>query len=297
MKIAASIRGWRRPDYLLEAVRALIEAQRPYPMSELWLSIDGGPESVATAKVAEELASAIAEAGLMDVKLIHHDVNLGVAAHPLILLDAMFDAGADVVLALEDDAVIEPDALELVRWFAEKASKRYSLMALCNHNEYGRGFNPGGIPDDPALIAEANYITAPFAFCMSSWTWPYFRSTWAFKNKHPTGWDFSLTMAMRHAAVRALHPIVSRCRNVGKFGGINETPDSFERTQTGIIYSSMLEPPKTEFKIVARLTPDAASTYDEWMNSEAFELREITTSDKLPKEARKLMVKKMREVL
>lgn len=190
--------------------------------------------------LAKTFCHSVAERGLINPELQVSRVNLGIAENTGRALQAAFEENnSDFNLHLEDDAVVTEDALHLIKQFYEEDChpfSEYALLSLCNHRDYGRG-QQSAVPNDPSLLAEASYISSPFAWVTTRWQWPAIRSSWNSKVIPPTGWDFSLSYNMRLLQQKAIHPVVSRCQNIGKYGGANETPETFEATQMGIVYS------------------------------------------------------------
>jgi hypothetical protein len=71
---------------------------------------------------------------------------------------------------------------------------------------------------------------------------------------------------MRLARSRALHPVLSRCKNIGREGGVNETSDTFDKTQTNLAYSDGEY--CGHYKIVGRIPDAELAKFDDWMKPE-----------------------------
>jgi len=169
---------------------------------------------------------------------------------------------------LEDDALIKSDGLRLALWF--KQNSKYMpdamLMSLCNHRAFGKGQQKQIPEDDPSIIVESPYITAPFAWAVDQANWPTVEKYWGFKKFAPTAWSFSLSMGMRMSRKVGLHPALSRCANVGRQGGVHETPETFDASQVGLIFQeSVYDGP---YVVRARLDRQDLSLYDDWMLAE-----------------------------
>ena len=235
-----TIVAYNRPTYTMESIRALAETICHYGKNFfdlLIFSIDPGNRDVFT--LCEAAGKILAEEGIIDCKIYRNVQKFGVAGNPQIALQRAFEEhGSDFNLAIEDDASLKPDAVRLAAWFKENYGgplSEYMLMAMCNHN-------PGGLTDprlvnNPAIISEATFITSPFAWCCSKHQWPFFKYVWNKKQKPPNGWDWSMSYHMRLCHKLTLHPMLSRCQNIGREGGANETPETFDKTQLNIVYS------------------------------------------------------------
>jgi hypothetical protein len=147
---------------------------------------------------------------------------------------------------------------------------------MCNHRAFGRGENPGNIANDPAYLVESLLITSPFAWCLPACHWPFVQDSWDRKVLNPSGWDFSLSFSMRLARRRALHPILSRCQNIGETG-VHSNPENFKRTEEGIIHSdgSYAGP----YKIVGRVPDSEFNVVDDWMVAELQRIKEESNEE------------------
>jgi hypothetical protein len=246
------------------------------PFDRLIVSIDpskDGKVDLATEQVCEKMAKLMSEGGLCECTLYTNKVHLGVGGNHLITLQRAFEEhDSDFNLMIEDDAVLTEDAISLANWYWMEHGQPlsdYLLISMCNHRAFGRENNPGGIPNNPSFIVESPYITAPFAWATTRWQWPFIKATWNRKELPPNGWDFSLSFYMRITRKKGIHPILSRCRNIGEFGQ-NETPESFHRTQDGIIVSdgSYIG----NYKVVGTLPHEELQKLDDWMVSEEWRL-------------------------
>ena len=263
-----------RPAYTAQAIGALAEALvklDELTFDELIFSIDPGNDEVA--RVCERASQTLAESGIVECSVYVNASRQSasptdaVAENELLALGRAFeDRDSDFNLSLEDDAVLTPDAALLAKWFWEchgGPASEYTLMAMCNHRDFGRGKNPGGIPDDPSYVAEATHISSPFAWCTSRWQWPFIRDHWNKKVVNPSGWDWSLSYAMRLDKRRALHPVLSRCKNIGREGGVHEYPEWFDQSQGGLVYSNGTY--AGPYKVVAKIPDSELERLEPWM--------------------------------
>ena len=260
--------AYDRPGYVARAIGAMTEALLKLDdriFDKLIFSID--PGNVEVSRVCEHAAEVLSSGGVIECITYKNVQRFGVAGNALVALSRAFEEhGSDFNLHLEDDACLIPDAAILAKWFDEAHGgplSDYLLMAMCNHRDFGHGKNPGDVPNDPELMAESAHIPAPFAWCASKYQWSFIRDSWDKKTVPPTGWDWSLSFAMRLGRKRALHPVLSRCRNIGREGGTHESPMTFDSTQLGIAYSdgNYAGP----YRVAVRIPDSELLKLDPWM--------------------------------
>lgn len=219
--------------------------------------------------VCEETLGVITEAGLIDCELYTNVKQLGPGGNHVVSLQRAFEEhGSDFNVQVEDDALLMVDALKLADYFHDVhcgINSRYTLMSMCNHRAFGRGDNPGNVPDLPEFLVESVYITSPFAWALGKHQWPFVKATWDRKETEPNGWDWSLSYYMNKTKRVALHPVLSRCANVGQVG-TNETVESFEQTQKGLLYSDGSE--HGEFFVAGRIPFEELGQQADWVIKE-----------------------------
>lgn len=222
-----------RPSYTANVLNALIRCHGVWTyFDKLIISVDPGSEHVFDLCVAA--AEDISSMGILETHVYRNSMKAGVAGNPQLALQRAFELHeSDFNMAIEDDALLSPDACRLADWFRRNHGgplSPYFLMSLCNHNEYKDGA--------PSEIRETTYITSPFAYCMSKYQWHITKAHWNAKELTPTGWDYSVSLAMHLLRLRGLHPTLSRCQNIGREFGAHETPETFDKTQKDIVYSN-----------------------------------------------------------
>jgi murein DD-endopeptidase MepM/ murein hydrolase activator NlpD len=263
-----------RPKYAAEAVIALTDAilkSESTLFDLLIFSIDPGDDDGFTeaCEMCNKAGDVLSENGIIDCAMYVNDKNYGASGNTLLALNRAFDQnGSDFNLSIEEDALLTEDALLLADWFAKMhgdEASPYLLMSMCNHALFGKGKNPGGINDDPSYLVETPYITSPFAWCASKHAWPFLLDSWDRKVEPPNGWDFSLSFSMRLAKKKAIHPVLSRCKNIGEVG-TNTNSEVFALTQKGLKYSDgkYVGP----YFVVAKLQDGELDKIDPWMASE-----------------------------
>ena len=270
-----------RPSHTAKAICALTDAilkSDEQIFDTLILSIDPGCQEVTD--VCDKAAEMLSNAGVINCALYVNKEKFGVSGNTLVALSRAFEEhGSDFNLSIEDDAILTPDAALLAQWFDDKyggEESTYTLFSMCNHRAFGRGENPGNIANDPAYLVESLLITSPFAWCLPACHWPFVQDSWDRKTLPPNGWDFSLSFSMRLAKRRALHPILSRCQNIGKTG-VHSNPEDFKRTEEGIIHSdgSYAGP----YKIVGRVPDSEFNVVDDWMVAELQRIKEESNEE------------------
>jgi hypothetical protein len=271
-----SILLYKRPELFEQTMTALIHCQDLSKFDLLTFSIDGGHEdSVACAGMANACAKLFAKEGLIDTKVVAHSANIGVADHPLwVLTHAFEELGADLNVNLEDDAVPKNDLLRMALWWEEfgaSLSPESIMFCGCNHRSFGKKQQMIIPEDEPSLVAESPYICSPFCWATTKENWPLLKNYWNFKTEAPMGFDLSASMAMRMEKKVSVHPILSRCQNIGRSKGEHETEETFDKTQLNLIYQE--EDYEGEYKLVARLDREDLNTFDDWMLPEVQKMR------------------------
>ncbi len=136
-------------------------------------------------------------------------------------------------------------------------------MSLADHED--KSLEP--IAND-CRVRIRNKITSPFAWAISRANWEILSPYWNAKEHYPMGWDFSLTYFMRMRGMLAVSCVHSRCQNIGREGGVHETPETFDKTQLGLTYSEMDDCPDID---VAWAPVDIGAyrkQVDQWMVAE-----------------------------
>src|SRR5665213_2239992 len=191
---------------------------------------------------------------------------MGLVTHPITVLHHCFETlGTDLHVQLEDDSLLKADGLRLALWFQQNSKYLPDalLMSMCNHRAFGKGQQQQIPEDDPSILAESAYITSPFAWALNAENWPTVEKYWGVKRCAPTAWSFSLSMGMRLSKKVGLHPVLSRCRNVGRLHGVHETPETFDASQVGLVYRE--EPYDGPYSLRARVDREDLNSFDDWM--------------------------------
>lgn len=264
-----------RPLYTAQALAGVAKSLLDLGEGEfdkLLVSIDrqqDGSINGEVAEVCEKAMEVISKAGIVECYMYENVVKMGIGGNHIVALQRAFEEHvSDFNVMVEDDVVLTVDAIGLADWFYENyggPTSDYLLLSLAHHRAFGRGDNPGGIPDDPSFLVEAQYLNSPFAWAASKFQWPYIKATWNRKELPPNGWDWALSYYMGITKRKALNPVVSRCRNIGRLGGRNESPESFDATQADLLHSDGSY--VGDYSIVGKI-PHTELVRMDWMDAE-----------------------------
>jgi hypothetical protein len=258
--LSITLVAFKRPEYTSQALEAVSRCRGLTRFDCLFISIDPGFDAVST--VCRDWAKRLP----IPVEVTVNATALGVAGNPLRAYSRAFDeARSDFNVAIEDDAVLSPDALELALWFYDRhgAEGRYSFLNLCDHYDYrGDGKNKGAVPERPELLAETSNLSAPFAWCLPRREWAFVKANWNANSRSIPGWDWSLRFAVRMESKVALTPVLSRCRNIGRLDPTHETKETFW-VQSGLRYGDGSY--TGDYAIVNQLRVDELRRIENWM--------------------------------
>jgi len=235
-----TILSYNRPEYLEQCIHALIDC-RGVDNYAVLVSVDGG--SPLKIKVPPSW------------EIVYLQNHYGIDHHNAKCYNAVFDRSNDVDfnVALEDDVILSPDALELADWFYGMwDAEDYAFCSL------GDPHYRKVVPRDENYreIHECRSIYTS-AWCFSRAQWERMRPEWNRQLKTQLGWDWSLAMAMHEYGWKSLYPLVSRARNIGRVG-VHSHEEFFDREIAGAVYSDGRH--TEEFAITYRMgsesTPD-----------------------------------------
>lgn len=259
-----------RPELLQESINSLLTCQNLANFDALVFSVDPGhPKTSEVRAAARAAADALEQGGVIQCSVITAPHHMGLVKHPITVLKYCFETlDSELHVQLEDDALLKSDGLRLALWLQQNS--RYMpdalLMSMCNHRAFGKGQQSQIPEDDPSILVESPYITSPFAWALNRENWPTVEKYWGIKKHAPTAWSFSLSMGMRMSRKIGLHPALSRCANVGRLGGVHETPETYDASQVGLIFRE--EPYEGQYYLRARVDREDLKMYDPWMVSE-----------------------------
>lgn len=131
--------------------------------------------------------------------------------------------GMSYVCAVEDDTILAPDCLQLVRWFMERNGAVLNCFSKSRD-----GSNPNSI-----IVANT--------FCPWVWAfkcdffWDVLQPFWM---RDRNGWDWSMLHAIRHLGIPTFEPVMSRSGNIGRDGGVHYTHEQFDQDFSGLVMSN-----------------------------------------------------------
>jgi Glycosyltransferase like family 2 len=256
--------AYNRPHYTEQALEGLANCRGFCDFDRMAIFIDPGDHEVV------EVCRAWSRAQPIQVEVFVNERRLGVADNPFKAYSHAFEySSSDFNVALEDDAVLSPDAVELAVWFDRQHGaemSRYTFLNLCDHYAYrGEKRNKGDVPEDPSLVAESVNLSSPFAWCFTRHQWPFVKRHWNKNTRSVLGWDWSIRFGMRVEGRIALTPVVSRCRNIGSLNATHESAETF-RWQLGLRHSDGSH--RGDFTIVNPVSPEQSKRLAPWMVQE-----------------------------
>jgi hypothetical protein len=206
---------WNRPDYTALALEAL----RNNDVSGYSLFVNAEPG-------CELTIDTIRKIDFMPVSLCVNEEPLGINWNNRAAYDRAFSAGSLFNIAIEDDVLLSPDAIDLANWFYDNPEcRRYAALNLFNNSRDLRF--PESILEDTTF--------RPWGFClMCEEDETLIRPHWMCD---PRGWDWSVSQILREHNRKTLTPALSRSRNIGRLGGTHCTPEYHDECFTGLVAS------------------------------------------------------------
>ena len=227
-----TIIAWNRYAYFRQVVTAL---RRAWGSSEYLLSIfiDGRVQReaddtwdeagwwsvVQLSQQLQELA-AVGQGGFREVHVNVSKTRIGVWPNKLRAVAYAFTL-SDYVVVLEDDILLNPDALRWFEWHVTSG-------LIFRRPEIGLSTCwSGAFPFDPTNV-EAHDITAVNSLGLldkfmiqnwaTPWGWAMWRRTWDKVGGNWTGQDSNLGQMIERLHWLETLPLVARCNNIGSFG-------------------------------------------------------------------------------
>jgi hypothetical protein len=167
-------------------------------------------------------------------QVVYQPSNRGIDFHNFHAFNRAFDElDSDVNVCLEDDVVLDQDALELVDWFAELPNRaHYAWLSLGN---FDKSWKCSGDPY-PLIREEQDFTLCTAAFALARESWANMRERWATGLRTVHGWDWELSFKAWENRWKALTPVVSRCTNIGRVG-IHSYVEFFDAHVAGALHS------------------------------------------------------------
>lgn len=244
----------RRPEYLRKCLHAI----RTCRAIEGWfvaINVDGpetDPQVIQCQEVAFEFQSVYGACCYIS------EVNDGVNKNNFIGIHREFIGAVDAVLVVEEDVILAPDALQLCDWFLTHPERdNYACLLLHAFSEQ---------PQDPVAMQECMRF-CPWGWLVTHEMWErWFKPNWNCKKVPPFGWDWALGYIIQKHGLKSLRPRMSRVRNIGREGGVYETPEHYDSFHgRNLVHDGS----PAAYEIVDRLGPDyAAVEMEQWVKEE-----------------------------
>lgn len=196
-----TLTAFNRPGYTRRVLHS-IRAANPQGY-KLIIQVDPG---------CDETLALCAGVSFMDSEWQRNPEVLGINWNNKAAYDRAFSSGSEFNVALEDDTPLCPDALELAEWFREHPNRDdYLLLNL---------FNEDPTPLSPRMVYTTHRF-CPWGFCMTREAYEsYIKPQWMTDDR---GWDWTILTLLEKLDLKALVAGLSRCRNIGRSGGVNYT--------------------------------------------------------------------------
>ena len=174
---------------------------------------------------------------------IYFSVNskqLGVRLNPYDLLNRVFQAGAELVLYLEEDLRLAPDATALAQWYAENHRHEWMCLSLLSGGCGSKGFiSDRRYPD--ILFTSKTFNSLGFAAKRNEWD-SHLRPVWLaeeliydWRAQRVHGWDWSVYLRLiRTECLYSVQPVTARATHTGRHGGVYCTPEFHDAAFTGM---------------------------------------------------------------
>ena len=257
--VTALRRAWGSGEYLLSI---FIDGPSKREANETW--DEEGWKSVVQHSQQLKWMAGVGLGGFREVQVNVSETRIGVRPNKLRAVTYAFTL-SDYVVVLEDDIIIDPDALRWFEWHVTSG-------LIFRRPEIGLSTCwSGAFPFDPTNV-EAHDITAVNSlglldkFMLNNWAtpwgWAMWGRTWDKIGGNWTGQDWKLGEAVQGQGWFETVPIVSRCNNIGSFGATRHgstSGDIHERATTSASFSTA---GNCQYKEIKREHPGKDVNYD-----------------------------------
>ena len=211
-----TVLAYNRPDYLRQCLEALRQC-RGIGGYRVLVSIDGGG-----GEAGKQCAHLVAN--YKDVELAVLFSNYGIDFHNYRCFNVLMNhSDSDFNIAIEDDCLLTPDALELADWFYLSPDRDFYSFLSLGDPMYRQG--PYAKKELMDLHESQSIYTG--AWCFTKQQWQMISKDWNHPLKTQVGWDWSLSYNLWHWGFKSLYPLVSRARNIGRIG-VHSHPEFFD---------------------------------------------------------------------
>lgn len=201
-----------RPEYTRKALEAISRMEGWDGL--IFASVDRQKDGTINNDVVAELRSA-------PVLMRFSETKLGCNSNVKAALDFAWESNPDVVICIEDDVVVTPDAFRYIKWAARryKHDPSYRTIGLWSHKE-------GWTPNNPWHPSEATRVMEQSLF--SVWGWATWRDRWQEMSDnwttgpdvHESSWD--VVMLSQLNGRKEVVPSISRANNIGELDGTHQ---------------------------------------------------------------------------
>ena len=216
MERVITITGWRRPQLF----RTLIESLAMNDLHGWVIRVQLEPSQFVEQyrSVASEILGTI----------------------PMICWTALFRQGAELVLYLEEDLQLAPDATALAQWYAENHRRGWMCLSLLSGGCGSEGFiSDQRYPD--ILFLGKTFNSLGFAVNRNEWN-AYLRPAWLAEEpiydcrvQRVDGWDWSVYLRLiRTRGLYTVQPVTARATHAGRHGGVYCTPEFHDAAFAGL---------------------------------------------------------------
>jgi hypothetical protein len=220
--------AWNRSVYTKKVLKSLEKCNtKGY---SLFVGLEPGCPEVF--RVIKEFA----DKKVLPVKIIQNKKRLGVDYNNYNVYNIAFSEGSEFNVALEDDSVLSPDALDLANWFFRyKKRDNYLLLNLFNNSTNKKS---------PLILKETSGF-CPWGYCITKkmfekWlkqNWMrhkldlnliFYKLGW-YRLCNQIGYDWFISAVMKKNNLKSLTPVLSRTRNIGREKGTHCTPELYDQ--------------------------------------------------------------------
>lgn len=185
----------------------MIESLKRNNLEGYTLFIGVEPDNLSVVEYCQNL-------NFMPTKVTVNPQRLGVAWNPFATISRAFDSGSDFNVAVEDDLILSPDALDLANWFFALPENPYLCLGLFNYE------SDPTFPDQVEMVDE--FTPLGWAITASIWR-RLIKSNWMIDSR---GWDFSMNIIRQNnPANKVLRPQWARANHIGREGGVHCSPE------------------------------------------------------------------------
>lgn len=210
MTFAIAMPVCNRPEYTRKALEAIHNMEQ-FDCFRVRISIDQQSDGT----INESVLSVIRESPVVFQPAAQ---KLGCNRNVKAALDFAWESNPDVVICIEDDVVVTPDAFQYIKWAARryKHDPSYRTIGLWSHKD-------GWKPSMPWNKSEPTRVMEQSLF--SVWGWATWKDRWqemsdnwtTGPDEHETSWD--VVMLSQLKGRKEVVPSISRATNIGDIGG------------------------------------------------------------------------------